>query len=90
MRETVENPSAVVDVTNISRDITERDGSLVIGSAVLNTAVAEHPLVRTRYPMLSRAILAGASAQIRYKATVAGNIPKDAAAPISTTMKLAL
>lgn len=74
MRETVENPSAVVDVTNISRDITERDGSLVIGSAVRNTAVAEHPLVRTRYPMLSRAILAGASAQIRNMATVAGNI----------------
>jgi len=74
MRETVERPSAVVDVTNLSCDITERDGSLVIGGAVRNTAVAEHPLVRTRYPMLSRAILAGASAQIRNMATVAGNI----------------
>lgn len=74
MRETVESPSAVVDVTNLSRDIAQRDGGLVIGSAVRNTAVAEHPLVRTRYPMLSRAILAGASAQIRNMATVAGNI----------------
>jgi xanthine dehydrogenase YagS FAD-binding subunit len=74
MRETVESPSAVVDVTNLSRDITERDASLVIGSAVRNTAIAEHPLVRTRYPVLSRAILAGASAQIRNMATVAGNI----------------
>ncbi|MFT4118371.1 FAD binding domain-containing protein [Bradyrhizobium sp.] len=74
MRETVERPSTVVDVTNLSRDITERDGGLVIGGAVRNTAVAEHPLVRTRYPMLSRAILAGASAQIRNMATVAGNI----------------
>lgn len=74
MRETVESPSGVIDVTDLSRAISERDGHLMIGSAVRNTALAEHPLVRTRYPVLSRAILAGASAQIRNMATVAGNV----------------
>lgn len=74
MRETVESPSGVVDVTDLSREISELDSGLMIGSAVRNTALAEHLLVRTRYPVLSRAILAGASAQIRNMATVAGNI----------------
>ena len=46
----------------------------MIGAAVRNTALAEHLAVRTRYPVLSRAILAGASAQIRNMATVGGNL----------------
>ena len=75
LRETVERPSALVDVTGLSSGIEERqDGSLLIGAAVRNTAVAEHRAVRTRYPLLARAILAGASAQIRNMATVGGNI----------------
>ncbi|TCM14389.1 xanthine dehydrogenase YagS FAD-binding subunit [Novosphingobium sp. PhB165] len=75
MRETVERPTALVDVTGMPADIGESaDGGLVIGAAARNTAVAEHPLIRTRYPMLSRAIVAGASAQIRNMATVGGNL----------------
>ena len=75
MRETLERPAALIDVTGLSTAIEEsRDGGLFIGAAARNTAVAEHRLVRTRYPMLSRAILAGASAQIRNMATVGGNI----------------
>jgi xanthine dehydrogenase YagS FAD-binding subunit len=75
MRETVEAPSALVDVTGLSDEIEETDdGGLVIGAAARNTAVAEHPAVRTRYPMLTRAIVAGASAQIRNMATVGGNL----------------
>ncbi len=75
MRETLEKPTALVDVTSLSNAIVEReDGSLLIGAAARNTAVAEHRAVRTRYPMLARAILAGASAQIRNMATVGGNI----------------
>jgi xanthine dehydrogenase YagS FAD-binding subunit len=58
--------SAVIEETN--------DGGLMIGAATRNTAVAEHPAVRTRYPMLTRAIVAGASAQIRNMATVGGNL----------------
>ena len=75
MRETVEVPSALVDVTGLSAEIEETDdGGLMIGAAARNTAVAEHPAVRTRYPMLTRAIVAGASAQIRNMATVGGNL----------------
>ena len=75
MRETLEGPNALVDVTGLSSAIIEReDGSILIGAAALNTAVAEHRAVRARYPMLARAILAGASAQIRNMATMGGNI----------------
>jgi xanthine dehydrogenase YagS FAD-binding subunit len=75
MREAVEVPSALVDVTGLSAGIVGTDdGGLVIGAAARNTAVAEHSLVRARYPMLTRAIVAGASAQIRNMATVGGNL----------------
>jgi xanthine dehydrogenase YagS FAD-binding subunit len=75
LRETLERPAALVDVTGLSGAIEERqDGGLLIGAAAKNTAVAEHRAVRTRYPMLSRAIVAGASAQIRNMATVGGNL----------------
>jgi xanthine dehydrogenase YagS FAD-binding subunit len=75
MREGVETPSALVDVTGLPADIDETEGGgLIIGAAARNTAVAEHAAVRTRYPMLTRAIVAGASAQIRNMATVGGNL----------------
>jgi len=75
MRETVERPDALVDVTGLSSDIETRDdGSLLIGAAAKNTAVATNQAVRTRFPMLARAILAGASGQIHNMATVGGNI----------------
>lgn len=75
MRETVEKPTKLVDVTALSQSITETpDGGLMIGAATRNTAVAENVIVRARYPVLARAILAGASAQIRNMATVGGNL----------------
>ena len=75
MRETVETPAALVDVTGLSTEIEEADdGGLIIGGGTRNTAVAEHPAVRARYPMLTRAIVAGASAQIRNMATAGGNL----------------
>lgn len=75
MRETVERPAALIDVTALSADIDETDdGGLRIGAAVTNSALASDPRVRVRYPGLSRAILCGASAQIRNMATVGGNI----------------
>ncbi|SFN71354.1 xanthine dehydrogenase family protein subunit M [Sphingomonas sp. OK281] len=75
IRETVARPMALVDVTGLSGEIEETEGGgLMIGAAVRNTALAEHLVVRTRYPVLSRAILAGASAQIRNMATVGGNL----------------
>ena len=75
MRETVARPAALVDVTGLSSAIDARpDGSILIGAAARNTAVAEHQAVRQRFPLLSRAIVAGASAQIRNMATMGGNI----------------
>ena len=75
MRETVERPASLVDVTGLSSVIQDREGGgLLIGAAVRNTALAEHRAVRTRYPVLARAVLAGASAQIRNMATVGGNL----------------
>ncbi|EIZ78757.1 FAD-binding molybdopterin dehydrogenase [Novosphingobium sp. Rr 2-17] len=75
MREHVEQPYALVDVTGLPAAIEPTaEGGLLIGAAVRNTALAEHPEVRTRYPALTRAIVAGASAQIRNMATVGGNL----------------
>lgn len=75
MRETVERPEALIDVTQLSNTIELRaDGSLLVGAGVKNTALATHAVVRSQFPALSRAILAGASAQIRNVATVGGNI----------------
>jgi xanthine dehydrogenase YagS FAD-binding subunit len=75
MRKGVEAPSGLIDVTALSDRVEQSgDGGLVIGAATRNSVVAAHPLVRTRYPMLSRAILAGASAQVRNMATVGGNL----------------
>jgi xanthine dehydrogenase YagS FAD-binding subunit len=75
MREGIEHPRTLVDVTALSSTIKENaEGGLIIGAATTNTALAADRRVRTRYPVLARAILAGASAQIRNMATVGGNI----------------
>ena len=74
MRETIERPTALVDVTRLPDAIDDHDGGLLIGAAARNTAVAGDRRVREHYPVLARAILAGASAQIRNMATVGGNL----------------
>jgi len=76
MRENIEQPDALVDVTRLPLSgITETaEGGIAIGAEVRNSTVANHPLIRQRYPMLSQGILCGASGQIRNMATVGGNI----------------
>jgi len=77
MRENIEQPDVLIDVTRLSpgKMISELpDGGLSIGAAVRNSAVANHALVRERYPLLSQAILFGASGQIRNMATTGGNL----------------
>ena len=75
MREGIEHPAALVDVTGLSHAITVTEGGgLMIGAAATNTALAADRTVRAHYPMLTRAILAGASGQIRNMATVGGNL----------------
>jgi xanthine dehydrogenase YagS FAD-binding subunit len=75
MRENIERPEMVIDVTGLSHEIRDTEnGGLVIDAGTKNTAVASHRAVRERYPVLAQAILAGASAQIRNMATVGGNL----------------
>lgn len=72
----IERPRHLVDIGALDlREVTETPwGGLRIGALVTNAALAAHPLVRQRYPVLSQAILAGASGQLRNKATTAGNL----------------
>lgn len=75
MRENIEQPDALVDVTHLSNEIEETaDGGIRIGAAAKNTAVANHRAIRENYPFLAQAILFGASGQIRNMATVGGNL----------------
>jgi len=76
MRENIEQPDVLVDVTRLgpSRIEETAEGGVRIGAEVRNTAVANDRLIRQRYPVLSQAILFGASGQIRNMATVGGNL----------------
>jgi xanthine dehydrogenase YagS FAD-binding subunit len=76
MRRNIERPDTVVDITRLPLNGVDElaDGSLRVGALVRNTALAAHPLIRARYPVLSQAILHGASAQLRNVATVGGNL----------------
>src|SRR5437763_1049827 len=72
----VERPPAIVDINPLQLTQIEAlaDGSVRVGAMVRNTDMAHHDLIRTRYPLLSQAILAGASAQVRNMATTGGNL----------------
>lgn len=72
----VAGPELLVDVTGLPLDHVEElpDGGLRIGATVRNSDLAAHPLVRRRLPVLSQALLAGASGQLRNAATTAGNL----------------
>lgn len=76
MKLQVEQPTHLVDVNRLGLDTIEDgpDGGLRIGALVRNSDLAADPRVRKDYGVLSRALLAGASAQLRNKATTAGNL----------------
>ena len=76
MRENIEKPEALVDITRLPLSNVEElpGGGLRLGALVRNSHLAAHPLVRDRYPVLSEAILNGASAQLRNMATTGGNL----------------
>jgi xanthine dehydrogenase YagS FAD-binding subunit len=76
MKLQVETPSKLVDINRLSLDKIEdtADGGLRIGTLVRNSDLAADRRVRQRYGVLSRALLAGASAQLRNKATTGGNL----------------
>jgi xanthine dehydrogenase YagS FAD-binding subunit len=76
MKLQVEAPTLLVDVNRLGLDQVEDlpDGGLRVGTLVRNADLAAEPRVRERYPVLSRALLAGASGQLRNKATTGGNL----------------
>jgi len=75
MKYNVERPERLVDITRLPLDrIEARDGGLSLGALVTNSTVAYDDRVKARYPLLSSAILAGASGQLRNAATTGGNL----------------
>ena len=75
MKGGVETPQRLVDITKIGlADITEHAGGVSIGALARNSDVANHALIRTRYPLLAEALVSGASGQLRNMATVGGNL----------------
>jgi xanthine dehydrogenase YagS FAD-binding subunit len=77
MKMGVETPEELVDINRLPlTKIEELPGGkgLRLGALVRNSETADHPLVRERYPVLSEAILAGASPQLRNRATTGGNL----------------
>ncbi|VVT13282.1 xanthine dehydrogenase family protein subunit M [Hoeflea sp. EC-HK425] len=75
MKHQIETPDVLVDVTRAGMDrIEERGDAVLIGSQVSNTDLASHPLIRRDYPVLSSALLSGATQQLRNKATTGGNL----------------
>ncbi|MFI7388287.1 FAD binding domain-containing protein [Streptomyces sp. NPDC049813] len=76
MKAGVERPARLVDVRELPLGGVEStaDGGVRIGATVTNSDLAAHPDIRSRYPALMQAVLAGASGQLRNMATVGGNL----------------
>src|SRR4030095_15235780 len=76
MKLNVETPARVIDINRLPLDKIEAtpDGGLKIGATVRNSDLANHPTVKRDYSVLSQALLAGASAQLRNMATTGGNL----------------
>lgn len=76
MKYDVEHPTTLVDINHLSfTQITSSpDGTTTVGAGVRNSDLANHQVIRTSYPLLSQAILSGASAQLRNMATTGGNL----------------
>jgi xanthine dehydrogenase YagS FAD-binding subunit len=76
MKENVDRPDHLIDITGLPlKEVKETaNGGLLIGALVSNADLAWHPLIEQRYPLLSQAILAGASPQLRNMASTGGNL----------------
>ena len=76
MKLEIETPRRLIDISRLDLTAIEEtdDGGLSIGALVTNSDLAADQRVREHYPVLSRALLAGASGQLRNKATTAGNL----------------
>ncbi len=76
MKYGVESPAALVDINHLdlTQVVAAQGGGVRIGALVRNSDLADHPLIRAQYPLLSQALLSGASPQLRNMATTGGNL----------------
>ena len=76
MKLNIETPAKVVDINGLKLNTVEKlaNGKIRIGALVKNSDLAYHPLISQNYPVLSEALLSGASAQLRNMASVGGNL----------------
>lgn len=83
MKGGVEAPAALVDLRRLglTNIVATDSGGVLIDSGVSNSAIANHPLIRTQYPVLSQSILSGATTQLRNMATAGGNLMQRTRCP---------
>lgn len=82
MKKGVVAPQKIVDITNLKlKDIKKENNNIVIGALALNSEVAENDLVKSEHPLLSLALQAGASQQLRNMATIGGNMMQRTRCP---------
>jgi xanthine dehydrogenase YagS FAD-binding subunit len=83
MKEGIDEPSMLVDISRLSLSLVKAlsGGGVSIGALARNADTANHPLIRQNYPLLTQAILAGASPQIRNMATNGGNLMQRTRCP---------
>jgi xanthine dehydrogenase YagS FAD-binding subunit len=76
MKGDVEHPAVLIDISRLplAAIAEQQDGGMRIGALARNSDMANHPLLRTRYPLLAQALVAGASPQLRNMATAGGNL----------------
>lgn len=89
MKRGVTAPQKLIDITNLPlKNIEQQKGFIRIGALALNSEVAEHELITKKFPLLSQALKAGASPQLRNMATTGGNMMQRTRCPYfyDTTM----
>src|SRR5271170_1344256 len=76
MKYGIESPTTLVDINHLdlAQVTTNADGGVTIGALVRNSDLADHTLIKNQYPLLSQALLSGASPQLRNMATTGGNL----------------
>jgi xanthine dehydrogenase YagS FAD-binding subunit len=76
MKYGVESPTSLVDINRLDLNgiVAESDGGVKVGALVRNSDLANHSLIKNQYPLLSQALLSGASPQLRNMATTGGNL----------------